>query len=83
MIAVALGGIDQVHAQLTRPAHQPVDLVLREVLSPLAAELPSAQPDHRQTGSPVLPNRRYSMISASRRDCLVVPHRHQRPQTWW
>jgi hypothetical protein len=29
MIAVALGGIDQVHAQLTRPAHQPVDLVLR------------------------------------------------------
>lgn len=44
VVAVALGGIDEVDAQLAGPPHDPVDLDLRELLAPLPTELPSAQP---------------------------------------
>jgi hypothetical protein len=47
VVAVALGGVHQVHAEFSSPSYQPVHLVLGEPPSPLAAELPGSDTDHR------------------------------------
>jgi hypothetical protein len=53
MVAVALGGVHQVDTQLSGSPQQSVDLLVGEVLSPLAAELPGPDPDnrHREAGA--------------------------------
>ena len=52
-VAVALGGVDQVHAELPRASEQPVHLRWGEAPPPLTTQLPGPHPDHRDLkGSP-------------------------------
>jgi hypothetical protein len=47
VVAVTLGGVDEVDAEVGGAVDDPVRLALREVLRPLPAELPRPQPDDR------------------------------------
>jgi hypothetical protein len=47
VVAVALGRVDEVDPEVGRPGEHGGDLVLGEVLAPLAAELPGADADDR------------------------------------
>jgi hypothetical protein len=62
VVAVALGGVDQVDAKSPSLSQQLVDLVLGEALAPLAAKLPDPNPDdrHRQSrlAQPAVPHAR-------------------------
>lgn len=71
MIAVAFGGVDQVHAKLPGPPEQRVDLLLGEASpcwvklrphSPPSCQVPIPTTDTR---SPVRPSRRYFIIITS------------------
>src|SRR5258708_2887167 len=47
VIAITLGGVDQIDARLAATVEQRIHLGLREVFSPFATELPGADPDDR------------------------------------
>jgi hypothetical protein len=80
MVAVALGRIDQVHAQLAGAADQRVDLALRERLAPFPAQLPRAQPD-TETSSPVAPNRRWRITLSLDRQPGCTAHAREHADT--
>jgi hypothetical protein len=81
VVAVALGGVDQVHAELARASEQPVHLRLGEAPPPLTTQLPGPHPDHRDL-KPVPPSLRTFIAATSAPVASVAatsPHSIIRP----